>query len=325
MKSKTKNKGIITLILLIVLVGGFYIFFREGSLPVNKESNEPQMFVIREGDDLNTIVTNLKNTKLIRSRVVFYLTVLRLGIDKNIQAGDFRLNQAMSAEEIAKNLTHGTVDSWITIIEGWRKEEVAEALTKKFNIPEVEFISKADEGYLFPDTYLIPNEASADAALQILYANFNNKFTPELEEKANKLGLSKEETVTLASIVEREAKFDQDRKIVASILLRRLNEGIALQIDATVQYVLGYQEKDKSWWKKNLTLDDLKIDSPYNTYVNPGLPPGPISNPGLASLEAVANADSNTLYLFYVSDKSGKLHYAKDLDGHNANIQKYLQ
>lgn len=325
MKSKTKNKGIITLILLIVLVGGFYIFYSEGSLPVNKEKNYPQMFVIREGDDLNTIVTNLKNSKLIRSRVVFYLTVLRLGIDKNIQAGDFRLNQAMSAEEIAKNLTHGTVDSWITIIEGWRKEEVAEAITKKFNIPEVEFISKADEGYLFPDTYLIPNEASADAALQILYANFNNKFTPNLEKKAGNLGLSKEEAVTLASIIEREAKFDQDRAVVASILLRRLDEGIPLQIDATVQYVLGYQENEKTWWKKKLTLEDLKIDSPYNTYVNPGLPPGPISNPGLSSLEAVANGDSNTPYLFYVSDRSGKLHYAKDLGGHNANIQKYLQ
>lgn len=325
MKSRTKNKGVITFVLLFILVVGFFIFYREGSLPVNKENKALKIFVIRPGEELVEITQNLKDEGFIRSRLVFFIIVKRLGIEKNIQAGDFRLNQTMGASDIAKNLTHGTVDLWVTIVEGLRKEEIAEIFTKNFNIPEAEFISKTNEGYLFPDTYLIPREASADAAIKILTDNFDRKVTSDLENKFHKLSLTKQQAVILASIVEREAKFAEDRQPVASILLRRFEERIPLQADATVQSALGYQEDGKTWWKKNLTLDDLRVDSPYNTYLNPGLPLGPISNPGLASLTAVANADPNTPYLFYISDKSGHMHYAKNLDEHNANIEKYMQ
>jgi UPF0755 protein len=111
---------------------------------------------------------------------------------------------------------------------------------------------------------------------------------------------------------------------VASVILNRFKAGMKLDIDATVQYALGYQPLEKTWWKKDLTQDDLKIDSPYNTYTNPGLPPGPISNPGLASIKAVVEAPE-TDYVFYVSDSSGKLHFAKTLEEHNENVRKYLQ
>lgn len=325
MKSRTKNKGLITLILLFILFIGSFIFYREGSLPVNKENRTPKIFVVRPGEGLIEITQNLEDARLIRNRLVFFFIVKRLGIEKNIQAGDFRLNQTMNAEKIAETLTHGTLDLWVTIVEGLRKEEIAEILTKNLNIPVAEFISKADEGYLFPDTYLFPREASADAVIKIMTANFKRKVTIDLENKFHKVGLTKQQAVILASIVERESKFAQDRQPVASIFLRRMQEGIPLQSDVTVQYALGYQPDKKTWWKPEVTLDDLKIDSLYNTRVHTGLPPAPISNPGLASLEAVANADPNTPYLFFVADKSGHVHYAKNLDEHNANVQKYMQ
>jgi UPF0755 protein len=325
MRLKTKRKGLITVVLIIILLIGFYLFYREGSLPVNKANRTPKIFVIKPGDGLDQIATNLKDDDLIRSKLVFFAIVKFLQIEKNIEAGDFRLYQSMSAEEIARNLTHGTLDVWITVIEGLRKEEIAEIFTKSFNIPGIEFINKANEGYLFPDTYLIPREASADAVIKIMTDNFNRRVTPELQDKFNEVDLTTEQAIILASIVEREAKFAEDRQSVASIFLRRMSEGIPLQADATVQYALGYQEDEKTWWKKNLTLDDLEFNSPYNTYLNPGLPPAPICNPGLASLEAVANANTNTPYLFYISDKSGHMHYGRDLDEHNSNIEKYLR
>ena len=292
---------------------------------MNRENTATQNFIIQPGEGLIKITQKLEEVKLIRNRLVFFIIVKKLGIEKNIQAGDYRLSQSMNAEEIAKTLTHGTVESWITVIEGWRKEEIAEALTKKFNISEVEFNKKAPEGFLFPDTYLIPNDASAETTIKIMTNNFNKKFTPELHQKAEKLGLSEQATVTLASLVEREAKFNEDRPIVASILLRRLNEGVPLQVDATVQYALGYQDDEKTWWKKHLTNADLQKVSFYNTYSNKGLPPGPICNPGAASIQAVTNANPEIPYLFYVSDKKGRLHFAKTLEEHTVNIEKYLK
>ena len=163
------------------------------------------------------------------------------------------------------------------------------------------------------------------AVIKIFEENFSRRFDNELNEKAINKGLSVQEAVTLASLVEREARFAEDRQKVASVILKRLGNGMKLDIDATVQYVLGYQPEEKNWWKKELSLDDLDIDSPFNTYRNAGLPPGPIANPGLASIKAVLDADVNTLYLYYVSDKSGHLHFARTFEEHNENIRKYLK
>ena len=134
--------------------------------------------------------------------------------------------------------------------------------------------------------------------------------------------LTDAQTVIIASIIEREAIFPEDRPIVASVLINRFNLGMALGSDPTVQYALGYQANTKSWWKKDLTADDLLVNSPYNTRKNAGLPPTPISNPGLSSIKA-ALMPADTDYLFFFSDKQGHLHFAKTIAGHNANIQKY--
>ncbi len=310
-------------ILIISIVGFFY--YQAGTLPVNKEDRTSKIFVINPGESLNKIANDLADQNLIRNRVVFYLAVRQLGIEKKIQAGDFRLSPSMDSYEIAKILTHGTLDVWLTIIEGTRREEVAQDVSRNLDIPEIEFLKYTHEGYLFPDTYLIPKDATAVAVIKILDNNFDQKVTSDLISKAKKNNLTEDQLITLASLVEREAKFAQDKKNVASVLLKRLNNNILLQIDATVQYALGYQPDEKTWWKKNLTQDDLGVNSPYNTYKNLGLPPGPIANPGLASIDAVVNADPNTPYLFYISDSSGHLHFARTLEEQNENISKYLK
>ncbi|MCX7881273.1 MAG: endolytic transglycosylase MltG [Patescibacteria group bacterium] len=318
-----KKIFIISAFLLIFAIG-LYLFYQEGTLPINKQAKETTIFVIKRGENLNEIINRLWQEKLIRNRLVFYFIIKKLGLEKKIQAGDFRLSPAMDAYTLAKTLTHGTLDIWITFIEGLRKEEIAQIISQNFNLPETEFIKSAKEGYLFPDTYLIPKNATVDTIINILEKNFYQKFNKDLQEKARLKNLSLEEVLTIASLVEREAKSENDRKLVASVIFNRLKNEMKLDIDATVQYALGYQTQEKTWWKKNLTQEDLNIDSPYNTYKNIGLPPGPICNPGLSSIKAVIDAPK-TDYFYYLSDKTGKTHFAKTLEEHNQNIQKYLK
>lgn len=317
----------LTVLIVVVAIAGVvgYAMYREGSLPVNKEDTSKQVFVVTQGAVMNDIINNLEKQDLIRSKLVFYVTVKRLGIERKIQAGAFSLSPSMNAQEIAEALTHGTLDKWITILEGWRKEEVAEAVSEEFDINKAAFLQQADEGYLFPDTYLVPTEAREERVIQILRSNFDTKITPELKNKIEKNGLTLDEAITLASLVEREARSAKVKQEVASILLKRLQNDWLLNIDATIQYASGYDSAEGTWWEKNITQDELEIDSPYNTYTNIGLPPGPICNPGLDSIEAVANADADTPYWFYITDNNGVMRYAKTLEEHNANVEKYLR
>lgn len=320
------KKRYISLILVIAVTVLGYLYYKEGTLPANPTDTKTKIFVIEKGSGVNAVVKNLYREGLIRDRIAFYILIKWLGIDNRIQAGDFRLSPAMSAQEIAGMLTKGTLDIWVTVIEGLRKEEIAQIVSKELGIPEIEFLKKAREGYLFPDTYLFPRNVDIDTVLSIFDANFQKKVTPEIRAQIAKRGLTFDQGLTLASLVEREARRAADKKMVASILLKRYQGGWPLQIDATVQYALGYQEKTRTWWKKSLTKADLDIVSPYNTYAHPGIPPAPISSPGLDSIEAVAQADPSVPYYFYISNSSGsKMHYARTIEEHNENIAKYLK
>ncbi len=319
------KKALVLIALIIFTSIAVIAIYREGVLPVDKNSSENKIFVLNQGEGLNNIARNLSTAGLIRNRLVFYLVVKQLEIGKKIQAGDFRLSPRMDAYEIAQALTHGTLDTWVTVLEGWRKEEVAQAISSKLDIPESEIIKRAQEGYLFPDTYLFPRDATVDTVLNIFQANFQKKYSSSITQKTNRLGLSENQTVTLASLVEREARSDSVRQRVASIIYKRYKNDWLLNIDATIQYILGYQIQEKSWWKRQLSTTDLEIDSPYNTYKNIGFPPGPICNPSLSALEAVANIDPNIPYWYYLTDDRGIMHYAVTLEEHNANINKYLR
>ncbi len=321
------KKLLFVFVFIIALAGAAYFIFTEGVLPVNKDDTSKKLVVIKKGSNVDDIANVLFLEKLIRNRVVFYVVVKQLGIERDLQAGDFELSPSMDAHTIAKTLTKGSIDVWVTIPEGLRKEEIAELLTKELpSFSSSEFLTIANDGYLFPDTYLMPRAADAEKVVETLRGTYDQKVSKLITpEKLSRLGLDSEKDVlTLASLVEREAGLPEDRVPVASVYLKRLTEPMRLQVDATVQYALGYDIVEKSWWKKGLTFDDLKIDSPYNTYENDGIPPGPICNPGLAAIEAVLAADKETPYLYYVNDIYGKLHYATSLAEHEKNVAKYV-
>lgn len=308
---------VLTIFLLIILAS--FLWWQNGISAVDKNNKTEVTFVVGKGENVREVANSLKKENLIKDPIAFFLLVrFQLNLDNKIQAGDHRLSQSMNAQQLAKALTLASNDIWVTIPEGLRAEEIADIFQKEIPSYEDSWRNalQGDEGYLFPDTYLIPRTADIKLILSVFNKNFNQKYANLTTDK------TQNEIVTVASLVEREAKYPEDRPLVASVIYNRLGIGMGLNIDATVQYALGYQTDEKRWWKKNLTVDDLRINSPYNTYLHAGLPPTPIANPGLASLKGAANP-AQTNYLYYISDKTGKNHYAETIEQQNANIKKY--
>lgn len=287
--------------------------------PVSSDQTTKNV-IIQKGKSLNDIANQLKEENLIRSKLAFSLYTRKLGLSSKLSAGTFRLSSLMSTPQIVQTLSGKPTEVWVTLIEGLRVEEIAEKLNKELEIKQEEFLKSAKEGYMFPDTYLFVPDVKASQVAQRLRATFDQRFSDDLKSKIRALGKTEDEGVILASIVEREARSDQARGMVASILLKRLKIGMGLNADATIQYALGYQPQEKSWWKRHLSKEDLKVDSPYNTYLYLGLPPTPICNPSLASLKAVADADTSIPYLYYYHDSKGNSHYAQTLEEHNQNV-----
>lgn len=316
------------LVLALVILVTPFLFLRSywSSLhgPVDPGA-KVQVFVIKEGESVDSIAKRLEEQKLIRSAWIFKFELKRKGQDAQVDAGDFKLSASMPLAEVITTLTAGPLDRWVTLIEGLRVEEMAKQLADKLGVNSDEFIKAAKkyEGYLFPDTYLINPDVTIADIISILRNNFNKKYDDNLKAQIRSKGLTEKQGVILASIVEREARSDEARRRVASILLKRLKIGMGLNADATVQYALGYQDGEKSWWKRHLTSGDLKVNSPYNTYLQMGLPPTPIANPSLSALKAVANADPNTPYLYYYHDSKGSSHYATTLQEHNDNVANH--
>lgn len=306
---------IFTTIIIIIIRGLWNSQFESVS-----SDKSTKVFVIPKGAGVSEIAKNLKKDNLIRSEIIFKIYLKQNNLENKLQAGSYKLSPAMSVVELVKSLQRGSEDVWVTLIEGWRIEEMAEKLNGELKIDNGEFIKNAKEGYMFPDTYLFPKEATVSYITDTLQKTFDNRFTQDLRVKIRSKGLTQSQAVILASIVEREARSDQVRTEVASILLKRLKIGMGLNADATIQYALGYQKDEQSFWKRYLTKEDLKVDSPYNTYIHSGLPPTPICNPSFASLKAVADADSSTPYLYYYHDSQGNSHYAKTLEEHNENV-----
>lgn len=332
--SLKKSKFLIPLLFLVAIIAGFF-WWHWANLAVSPPAGGPsatsKTFIVKKGESLSSVAFRLQKAGLIRHSLAFKLIVLSQGLSGQIQAGSFSLKASLSPKEIAYTLTYGTNDIWLTFPEGWRKEEFAQRLSANlvnFNSSQFLQLASGHEGELFPDTYLISKEASPAAVFNLLFNNFQKKFDEELESFLSRLGLTKKEALILASLVEREAKTNQDRPMVAGILIKRLKADWPLQIDATLQYALANSKlqtpntKLEDWWP-TLTAADKKINSPYNTYKYKGFPPTPICNPGLASIEAVIYP-KETDYWFYLSDVSGKIHYAKTTEEHNENIRQYL-
>jgi UPF0755 protein len=307
-------------LLIIFAVAAVAVWFYINVQPVS-DSKNPVYFTIPKGTSAAQIGTKLESAGLVKSALAFKIYIQFSGQSGKLQSGQFKLYPSFTLPQNINALFNGPVELWTTIPEGLRREEIAArfatALGKdKAFVSEFMQASVGKEGYLFPDTYLFPMDVTATAVVQKMTDTFNAKIVGLSPQGSN---LTFAESVTLASLLERETKTDAERPIVAGIIVNRLNAGIPLQVDASVQYAVG---TSRDWWPI-LSLINLKVDSLYNTYKFTGLPPGPIANPGLSSLKA-AFAPAQTDYLYYIHDSTGQIHYAKTLSEHNANVAKYL-
>jgi UPF0755 protein len=229
--------------------------------------------------------------------------------------------------DMLQTMRKGTNDVWVTVLEGWRNEEVADALKAalggQFDTTEFLKLAAGKEGYLFPDTYLMPKTTDAATALSYMTNNYDKRVSQTLIADLTPQNRTESEAIILASIVEREANTAASKKIVADILFKRLQQNWPLQADATLQYAKGYNAALNMWWAPPMA-EDKQLVSAYNTYLHPGLPPSPICNPGLDAIAAAINPQA-TDYWYYLTDNKGQMHYAATLEEQTANVKKYLQ
>jgi UPF0755 protein len=316
-----KKLTIVILILIVIVLAGLF-WWNYGMSPANINTKQSVSFVIKKGTGLKEIASNLKDAGLIRNRIVFFLYT-RLGrFEGKIQAGEFSPSPSMSASEIARNLTHGTFDVEVLVKEGLRATEIAEILKDNILTYDSTWVNSLvmNEGYLFPAKYDFSKDTDVETIIKKMRNAFDQNFAAINTDNSK---LTKTQIVILASLIERESGKDSAEKpIIAGILMNRLNAGIPLQVDASIQYAKGQNPVTKKWWEPVAIEEYKSVISNYNTYLFAGLPPGPISNPGRDSLNAAANP-ADTDYLYYLHDKNGQIRYAKTLAEHEANIKKY--
>ena len=293
---------------------------------IYSENNTEILFPIEPGDSLDEILTGLTHLGLIRHTSEFRAYLIYSGIDTGIQPGEYLFSPGLSEMEVAQKLGSPAAPlTTVSILAGWRAEEIAETLPGLgLNTLPDQFLQivreENKEGYLSPGIYQVSREISAKALINLFYERFIAQINPEIETRISEQGLSLDEAVILASIVEREAVVEEEMPLIASVFLNRLRGDLNLGADPTVQYALGYNEIQGVWWTNPLSLDDLKLPSSYNTYENPGLPPGPICNPSSSALSAVANpAQSTYMYFRAACDGSGLHIFAETFEEHLAN------
>ncbi|MFN8381197.1 MAG: endolytic transglycosylase MltG [Anaerolineales bacterium] len=303
--------------------------------PLNTSGTE-QQFQVELGESVSSIANRLEVSGFISNAQAFYDYAVYTGIDLTIQSGVFNISPAQSIIDIAKTLQKfSPADATLVILPGWRVEEIAASLpTSGLEVTPEAFLSAANtppqvlafaapttmEGFFYPDTYVLPRETTVEQMLDAIARNFTVHLTADIQNAFTNQGLSVLQAVTLASIVEREAVHIEEAPQIASVYLNRLTIGMKLDADPTIQYALGYQADTGTWWKNPLSLDDLSIPSPFNTYQTLGLPPSPISNPSIEALNAVAFPASSSYYYFRAAcDGSGYHVYSMTLEEQIAN------
>ena len=308
----------------------------------------PATFVIRPGETANEVAANLQDAGLIDNTDLFLNYLRFYGLDSQLEAGTFRIEPQLTMADLAVRLTQSYAEELeLRFLEGWRVEEMTAYLSvttpaaideseflaivqrqKRFGLGAYDYLATHPpgatlEGYLFPDTYRIPLDADAAYLVDLMLRTFGRRVSPEMRDAYGSNGLTLHEAVTLASIVERETPLPEERPLVAGVFYNRLRAGMKLQADPTVQYAVGYHAPTESWWKSPLSEADLNVDSPYNTYQVAGLPPGPIANPGLEALEAVARP-AVTSALYFVADcgREGAHLFSETYEEHLLNVQR---
>ncbi|MFH1890000.1 MAG: endolytic transglycosylase MltG [Candidatus Kuenenbacteria bacterium] len=331
---------IVFLIVAGLLLSAWFVF----AISVPAKLDGGVSFNITKGEGVNKISYNLKNQKIIKNSFAFEIYAYLKDVGHHFQAGSYELPEIINIKRLVEILTMGqNADEWtLTVIEGWTAREISQRLENdgKFQSEElleaigyipgdrIDFKQNYDflndkpdsaslEGYLFPDTYRFFIESGMKDILNKMLDNFDKKLTQQMRADIQAKDKTIFDIIRMASIIEREVRTEEDRPIVAGIFWKRLDAGMALEADSTVNYITGKNTPAVS-------LEDLQIDSPYNTYKYPGLPPGPISNPGLASIEAAIYPEESD-YWFFLTDSEGMVHYAENFDEHVENKRKYLR
>jgi UPF0755 protein len=337
--------------IIIILLSGFFVWF---GIYVPKEpgSTETVIFLVKKGEGTKEISVNLKEQDLIRYSSLFRVYALVQGQAEKLQAGEYELSPGMAIPEIVNKLASGgMIKKTITIIEGWNLRDIgwyfenkgmfmAEELFELVGFPLVDYSKVTDipppkdfsqefnflehkpknlglEGYLFPDTYEISPEDGIEEIVEKMLDNFDKKLTSELREEISSQGETIHEIVIMASLVEKEVRTFEDKKIVAGILWKRLENNMFLQVDASITYITGRKTT-------KILKEELQVDSSYNTYKYKGLPLGPICNPGMESILAAVYPES-TDFWFYLSTPEGETIFSRTLEDHNIAKEKYLK
>jgi len=304
-----KKKIIFSTIFILFL--GLFFLWQGIYLPKSSALVEEKLFLVEKGQSLFQIGENLEKEGLIKNKFFFDFYLFLKEAQKKLQAGEYLISPSESIAEVAKKIISGdTARISVTIPEGFTVKQIEEKLNLKLPGENL-------EGFLFPDTYQFPLMVSGEEVVKKMRDNFEKKLTPDLREEIERQGKTIFEIVTLASLIEKEVKTKEDRELVSGILWKRLKNNILLQVDATITYLTGKKTT-------KIPMEDLQIDSPYNTYKYKGLPLGPICNPGLDSIKA-AIYPKNSEYWYYLSTPEGETIFSKTLAEHNTAQAKYLK
>lgn len=332
-KQKRKIIGrFMGMMLLLIIIGGFFVLNQFSAMTSSKgEYEDNTICIVNDGATTEEIANQLKQANVIKSPLVFRLLTKIDGKEGQLKAGTYQFPAGLTLEQILQKVYEGnTAYVWITIPEGFKTKQIVELLDTKGLIDKEQFMQEVQEGqfnysflkerapsekrlegFLFPDTYQVADGMSEHAIIKMMLQRFEDVFIKEWDQRSDEVELSFDEAVILASIIEREAAVDEERPIIASVFYNRLQKNWRLQSCATVQYLF-----DKP--KPRLLNKDTEIESPYNTYLHQGLPPGPISNPGEASLKAVLSP-ADTDYMFFVAQADGTHHFSKKYSEHLNN------
>ncbi len=314
--------GITSGIILAIAIGVFVFYQHQFAAP--QKGAETEKITINLTTTEAELIPKLKEQGYIRSEWAFNYVLKKKGWQGKIEPGGYMVSKGMTAWELADTLVNKPYQKWVVIPEGLRKEEIAEMVAEKLGWGEdakENFLNNAEEGYLFPDTYLLNVDYTGKDVAKRMKSQFNEKAGKVLQEFAD-ANIKHDTAIILASLIQREAANEEEMPLIAGIIWNRLlhDPPMKLEIDATIQYIIGEPGK---WWPP-VKPEQYKIESPYNTYLIQGRPAAPICNPGLAAMEAVVH-DQTSEYLYYLHDSEGQIHPAKTYEEHKANIEKYLK
>lgn len=311
--------------LLVVVIVSFSLILAAFITHLTTSPNFPEggvILQIEKGMSVKEITESARTEGIVRSSLLLYIVLTYAYDPTTIYAGTYSFNEPLSVFEVAKKLSNNEIDNIlisITIPEGTTRKDIAKIIKNSiedFDTNAFLELTKNNEGYLFPDTYFVPKDFSAENFVSLLTETFAKKLSTVREQIIDS-SFTEYEVLILASILEREANSEESMHMVSGILQNRLKIGMALQTDASIEYVL-----DKSL--SELQPEDLKTDTEYNTYLYPGLTPTPIGNPGMQAIHAVLNPTPSS-YMFYITGTDGEFHYSKTFEEHKRNIQKYLK